>query len=351
MKISNIPIWMRILSIIVFLFFVRSIAGKIHQFVTLAAIFTWVIVVCGVFYSSGFLSGIANLRVIGRLVMWVSLPSNKTSTNIISEAECRLKELQSITGGEQVIENIQKRIEEITGSPSLHKQYIINTKAWITVIHGPLGVGKSTIANALADLLIGHKIVDIPKKIELTRCTSAENAETYIDQKLRESLGAVFFVDGDNDGAGWLVGSDDSSGPTYIRALLAAIEACAKSDPGKLAIIFSISTEQYNKIFSDEHKQSFLRKVALEADYDCSPIKREKLYDFFISYIRKNDRELDQNLEKRMKSIIGEHMKSDKFGYLAAMKSWADDLTPILGSRKLVTANDLDALEFKLVRV
>lgn len=359
MTLSSIPIPLRIAGCVVLALVLFYVASKFSGVIAIAAIVAWAVVLGGLLYATGLAPGIPGLPIVGKLVLAISLPQSQPMSRrrtlageqrsdpstldmdkLAADAQHRLGQL---AGNHPAVSKILKSIVPLAETRALRQQRILGApRALVAIVFGPRGVGKSTIADALADLLIAHKAVSRPVKVILEAPVPGR-IEADWTQTLERGLDSIVLV----DNARWLADSNTFTQTINGEALLASISSLADRYPGKLAIIISMTTDQYDKAFASQAATEYLRRMTF-FDFPCDSIDQDSLYRLFVGYLRDQRIELDPKWEKKIIRSIREaaEYEGDRFDHAEAMRRWAEQLSMRLAedNRQTPTDEDLSAV-------
>ena len=320
MKRSTIPIPLIVGGIIVFmiLLYLSSIA---HGAIAIAAVVCWLVVIASWCHSAGLIRGLDRLPYVGGLIRYFSLPplppppeEDKPITPDFLKVNEVLNQFQRLIGVHPAISAITGDIKRLAEARAAENRRLLGAdKAWVAIIHGPPGVGKSTIGRLLAELLIAYgavkKTVAIPLKVPTLGPDPAA-----LRRNIEQGVDGVLLV----DDAGWLV--DDSShgyGPNNRELFLNTLSSTVNDCSGRMAVIVTLRTKEYDEIETALNK--YMKPMICER-LECNAIEGGQLRDFFVKQLREKGIELDAKASEHMSSIIRNSMKKDEFESLLSQK-------------------------------
>ncbi|MBL8438423.1 MAG: ATP-binding protein [Zoogloeaceae bacterium] len=293
---KSLPLPLKIGVSVVVLLLVVSIAQSVPGLLMISALIAWVLVISTLLYASGIAPALGTLPVVGPYIVALAgvaaahmparpaAPSGPVAApvkpaavkvNRAEIAERASAELRALLGGHPAVAHIaDELIPHARASAREGKRLFGLNVPWLVVIHGPRGVGKSSVARALAELLIGLDVVERPVTLAIEPPPPGR-ADTEWGQVLERGLDAVLLL----DNADWLAEKGMSSAMPVSHTVLAALINLAARGAGRVAVVVSLTSEAFDTAFGDKAK-TYLNKTSYQ-ELECVALGDEALARIF----------------------------------------------------------------------
>lgn len=273
-----IPLPLRIAAIALLLLAAYGLMGKAaSSFFVVLAILLWSLTLIVWMYDQGWLNPLARVPALStflgfmsnRAAITASLPTsddNPAPPGELDDAERRRlygaaqEALSSLHGNEESRSLIfQRIIEPAAANPD--NPFSSNAAAMVILIAGPRGVGMTTAAQAVANLLTGVGAL-ATAKIILVRPTDLRGGKfsSAIDlaqAAASEAIGGTLLI----DDADWLLDKEDYRGPQGIDFGSTVVDVLRQA-PGETVVIATMSKETLQRLEEDSAHARWLGKLA-----------------------------------------------------------------------------------------
>ncbi len=289
-----LPFPVKIGLVVVALFFVWTLAHSLAGILTVLAILAWAAVVGTVLYAAGVVPRLGTLPLLGP--MFASLAGVATSGSAGAPARGSVaaagvpptprvdraklaargeRQLRELLGSHPAVTTIfDDIVPHARVSASEKKRLFGLSRPWVVVVHGPRGVGTSTVARALADLLIGLDVVARPVALAIEPPPPGR-ADTEWSQVLERGLDAVLLL----DDADWLAETTLRGAGTVSQTVLATLLNLANRGAGKVAVIASMTSEAFDSAFTSG-AAAYLKRMTFK-ELECVPLDDAALAQIF----------------------------------------------------------------------
>jgi hypothetical protein len=314
-----------------------------------AAVCCWSLVGLALMYSSGMFPGATRLAVVGRLVQKLALPVSQDNRRPDGQTDTRdradlaqdaQQQLRAMAGHHPAVDAILHSLIPLARNRAAQKRYALGAeRAWVAIIHGPAGVGKSMMAAVLADLLIGLNAAAKPLRVPIPAPTPGR-FESNWDEILERGVDGVVLL----DNARWLADTNPLTQTHQSEDFLATVNAFAERYPGRLCLIITLTTEQREQAFASETARDLMRRLTV-VDLVCEALDEPSLMQIFQTYLAKHDLTVESNAEPNVLRLIRRQrdFAGRKFDHAEAVRRIAESLSMRLAElgRDRVTARDV----------
>lgn len=295
----------------------RNVSGSLIQ---VLAMLLWIVTMVVWMYDQGWLNPLARVPGISTFLAYMSNrsalsgpsetanPSSQPPPGELNSAdrqrvfELATQSLNALRGNLLTKDLIQQKlIDPAQENPS--SPFSANAPAMIVFLVGPKGVGMTTAAEAIAQLLTGvgaiktAKIVTV-REIDLRSSSSVELANA----KATAARGGSLVI----DDADWLISQNEdqySPGNPGVDFGLTLLDAISKN-PGQTLILATMSEDAYKALKEDKSHTRWLNKLTTrELFFDH--LEDEDLFDVFLEYLNANNWALgDDKVAKNVKKLL-----------------------------------------------
>lgn len=334
-----LPLPLKIGAAVVVLLLASTIARSIPTLLMISAIAAWALVIGTVLYASGVAPGLGALPLVGPYIVALAgvaaraparpspagAPSGPVAApvrppaikvNRAEIAEHAIADLRALLGAHPAVAHISDEVIPLARAGAREGKRLFGlTVPWIVVIHGPRGVGKSSVARALADLLIGLDVVERPTTLAIEPPPPGR-ADTEWSQVLERGLDAVLLL----DNADWLAEQSQHSTTAVSHTVLASLINLAARGTGRVAVIVSMTTEAFDNAFGTG-ATLYLNRMSYQ-ELECVALDDESLARIFEKRLADNSVRIgDGAHDEIVRYARGQRRSSDKqFDHAEAMR-------------------------------
>ncbi len=360
----RLPLPLKLLLIGIGVLIVLSIAPSVSGLLGIAAVILWALAIVGLLQAAdllpeplrqGFVGRIGRSLVLGAqpTLRHIDSPLSGSSASedkaadrpsVVARATATLRTMRGQDAARSEI--LDRIVPRASALGAKGRRLLGASRALVYLISGPPGVGKSTVAESLADLLYGLDALAIPKRIRIEQPPGGRIDLDWRD-RLQDSLDGIVLI----DNANWLAESNPLTNVVYADALCAAVIEIGERYQGRLAVILTMGDAALAQIANRPSLRQVARRLTLR-QLAMDPIPVAVLIELLRDALRSKDIELPAALNDQalrlIKRLADTEHHDQAFDYAEAMRRAAERIEERLSAvgGRHATADDLqDALD------
>ncbi len=331
MSIASLPLPIRLVCTLVCMLVVMWIGQEMPALAVAAAIAGWAGVLVSLTYFAGVTPKADRLPLAGSMLKFLAIPSPGAAAPA-QDRDRMLREAEDAIapepGEHEAVRIIREQILPLVRQSARSKNVLGAGRAWLGVVHGPRGVGRTTVAKTLRNLLIGSEAVQRTSEIDLTPSSNDMSNSDWIAE-FEKALDGVSLL----DNARWLSEQNAFTSKPNALAFLAALSDFSERYPGRLCVIVILNDEidAQNTVcgnaFSSEAAKELLRPMTV-IDLPCGPLDEGVLKKLVLNYFHGQGRTLDPAAAERIIGMLRRQKQEEgvQFPYAHAARKLSEDI-------------------------